>query len=189
MATDQYGLFWNSQNGDRTYDADSFEKWLSRFFTTGVFKGDLAVSAGSGMTVSVAAGYVNINGKVRLFDGNSSITLETSDTVSPRIDTIVMERNDDTRSIYLKAVKGTASANPVAVSPVRTGSVYQLVLAHIYVGAGVSEITSGNITDKRDDASLCGSIQCTLNNFLYGETDLTAGTSDLATGTFYFKYD
>lgn len=186
---DAYGLFWNSQNGDRTYDADSFEKWLSQFFTTGIFKGDFEVTPYQNLTVSVAGGYVNINGKIRLFDNETRITLDAASAVSPRIDTIVLERDNDSRAITLKKVTGTPSANPSAVSPVRTTSIHQLVLAEIYVAVGASVITANYITDKRDDANLCGSITNTLNNFLYGTEELTAGTSELATGTFYFQYD
>ena len=190
MATsDQYGLFWNSQNGDRVYDASSFEKWLSKFFTTGVFKGDLKVSAFQNMTVSVAPGYTNINGKVRLFEAETRITLDDASPVSPRIDTIVIERDNDARAISIKKVSGTPSANPVAVSPIRNSNVYQLVLAQIYVAVGVSQITDNYITDTRDNADLCGSITNTLNNFLYGANELSVGTSELATGTFYFQYD
>ena len=49
-----YGFFWNSRGGDRKYEADSFSDWLKRFFTTGVFNGDLFVQAVTGMTISVA---------------------------------------------------------------------------------------------------------------------------------------
>jgi len=36
-----YGLFFNSENGDRVYDADSFSEWLKPFFKNGVFLGGL----------------------------------------------------------------------------------------------------------------------------------------------------
>lgn len=188
-ASDQYGLFWNSQNGDRIYDASSFEKWLSKFFTTGVFKGDLKVSAYQNMTVSVAPGYANINGKVRLFEEETRITLDDASPVSPRIDTIVIERDNDARAISIKKVSGTPSVNPVALSPIRTASVYQLVIAQVRVNAMTSAITDSDITDTRDNANLCGAITNTLNNFLYGTEELIANTSDLATGTFYFQYE
>ena len=32
-----YANFYNSDNGDRVYDADSFSEWLRPFFKTGVF--------------------------------------------------------------------------------------------------------------------------------------------------------
>lgn len=160
---DTHGLFWNSNDGDRTYDADSFSEWLTKFFTTGVFNGELQVSASSGLTVSVSSGYANINGKVRFFDTATSITLSAASATNPRIDTIVVERNDTNREITLKAVTGAYSGNsPVPTAPVRSGGVYQLVLAQITVAAGVTSITAANIKDTRMDSTLCGYVTGTV---------------------------
>ena len=160
---DTHGLFWNSNDGDRTYDADSFSEWLTKFFTTGVFNGELQVSASSGLTVSVASGYANINGKVRFFDTATSITLSAASATYPRIDTIVVERNDTNREITLKAIAGGYSGNsPVPTAPVRSGGVYQLVLAQITVPAGATAITAVNIKDTRMDSTLCGYVTGTV---------------------------
>ena len=48
--------FYNSSNGDRVYDASSFEEWLKPFFKSGVFNGELQVTANNNMTVTVATG-------------------------------------------------------------------------------------------------------------------------------------
>ena len=153
----QYGLFWNSENSDRLYDADSFSEWLRKFFTTGVFNGDLFAQADSGMNVIVNTGYANINGKVRFFDTAESITISPASGSYPRIDTIVVERNDTNREITIEYVTGDYNGqNPSPTAPVRTANIYQIVLAQIYVGVGVTEITQANITDTRADTTLCG---------------------------------
>ena len=157
------GLFWNSNNGDRVYDADDFSEWLRKFYTTGVFNGDLQVSSGNGMVVTVGTGYANIKGKVRFFDTNTSLTLATAGASYPRIDTIVVECNYTNRTIELKSVTGTYSKSPKAQAPVRNTSTYQLVLAEIYVGAGASSISADNITDKRMDSNVCGYVTGTVN--------------------------
>lgn len=166
MATaDSYGLFWNSDNGDRRYNADSMEKWLKKFFTSGVFQGDLQVLASSGMTVTIQAGYCNLFGKVGLFETVNSITLVAAHSTYPRIDTIVIERNDSDRIVSLKSVSGAYSGDtPQPTAPIwdETQGVYQLVLAQIYVGAGVSAITQANITDTRPIDGLCGYITGTV---------------------------
>ena len=152
-----YGLFWNSISSDRVYDADSFAEWLNKFFTTGVFNGELQVLSSGGMVVEVQTGYANINGKVRFFDTPDSITLDPAGGTYPRIDTIVVERNDTNREITIEYVKGTYSGNtPTPTAPVRSAGVYQIVLAQIYVGAGVTEVTQANITDTRANNNLCG---------------------------------
>lgn len=66
MAETSKTLFYNSENGDRVYDADSFEHLLKRFFTSGVFAGCCQVTTdGEGMTCSMSGGYSNCDGKVR----------------------------------------------------------------------------------------------------------------------------
>lgn len=153
----EYGLFWNSESGDRTYDADSFSEWLQKFFTTGVFNGDLQVVASSGMGVTVQSGYANINGKVRFFDTATQITVSAASGSYPRIDTVVVERNDTNRQITVKYVMGEYSGDtPQPTALVRTANVYQIMLAQIYVSGDATEITQANITDTRPDADLCG---------------------------------
>lgn len=151
-----HGLFYNSNNGDRVYDAESFEHWLKKFFTTGVFTGDCQVTAAGGMTVEVAPGYANVDGKVRFFENSQVLQLETANSTYSRIDTIVIERNDTDRDVTLKVVTGNYSPSPVATAPIRENGVYQLVLAQILVGAGAVSIGQENITDTRLDDEVCG---------------------------------
>lgn len=159
----EHGLFWNSQNGDRVYDANDFSEWLKKFYTTGVFNGDLEVTAAGGMTVSVSSGYVNIEGKVKFFSTPTTLTLATASGTHGRIDTVVAECNYTDREIKLKVVTGTYSVSPTATAPVRTAAAYQLVLAQIDVAAGAAEITQKNITDKRMDSNVCGLVTGTVS--------------------------
>lgn len=159
-------LFYNAVDGDRTYDADSFERWLKKFFTSGVFAGELAVTAGTGMNVTVATGYANTDGKVRFFDEATTLAISTAHATLNRIDNIVVERNDTERDITLKVITGTPASTPVAAAPVRSNGVYQLVLARVRVNAGTTGITSSMITDTRvpadgEDPVLCGIVSGT----------------------------
>lgn len=156
MASLDNPFFYNSVNGDRVYDADSFEYLLKKFFTTGVFTGDCAVSATTGMGVQMAAGYCNIDGKVKFYPNPVSLSLATANPTYDRIDTVVIERNDTDRAFHVKVVTGSASATPAATAPVRSAGIYQIVLAEVYVAAGAVSITQANITDKRPDSSVCG---------------------------------
>ena len=160
----EYGMFFNSNNNDRTYSADSFETWLKPFFVTGVFNGGLQVTAQSepDMTVNVSAGYANLNGKTAYWDEDNTMTLETASGVYNRIDTIVLRRDNTNRVISIEVVTGVASANPQPTPPVRNGDIYELVLAQIVVGVGVTEITPAKITDTRMIRSLCGYVAATV---------------------------
>lgn len=169
---DRYGLFWNSDSGDRKYDAQSFEKWLKKFFTSGVFQGDLQVLASSGMTVQVQTGYSNVNGKVGLFESATNVTLSAANSRYPRIDTIIIERNDADRVIQIDKVTGAYTGeNPQPTAPIwdEAQGIYQLVLAQIYVGAGVSSISQEDITDKRTDTDVCGYIAGTVNEMDFSQ--------------------
>lgn len=167
---DQYGLFWNSVNNDRGYTADSFAEWLNHFFTTGVFSGELQVTAASGMDIKVGSGYANLKGKVRFFDSASTYTLATAGATYPRIDTVVVERNDTDRKISIKVVTGTYNgSSPSPTAPVRSAAIYQIVLAQIYVAAGATKITQENITDTRSNNSVCGIVTGTVKEMDYSQ--------------------
>lgn len=159
-----YGYFWNDDgSGDRTYNADSFEYWLKKFFTTGVFAGDLQVTAGGSYTVNVATGYANVRGKVKDFYDTKTFTVPSANSTYPRVDTIVVRRDDTNKIISLQYVTGTySSQNPSATAPTRSGAIYELVLAEIYVGAGATEILQKDITDKRADKTVCGIVTGTV---------------------------
>lgn len=163
---EEYGFFWNSKNGDRRYSADSFEKWLKKFFTTGVFEGDLQVTATSGMGISVAEGYCNINGKVMVYEPKE-FTLEAAYPSNDRIDAVVIERNETNRAITMKVVKGgTDGATPL---PERDADTYQLIIAYISVAAGAVSISQMNITDTRMNSTLCGYVASTVNEIDFSQ--------------------
>ena len=167
-----YPLFYDSVNGDRAYNSDSFSDWLKKFFTTGVFAGDLFVSATYGMVVQVGAGYVNIEGKVRIYDTPETLTVPTAHASMYRRDAVVIERNDTDRDFYLKIVTGTpasSSSAAIAPAPVRTGGIYQIVLAHIMVYPGATNITDAYIFDRRYDPDLCGIVAGTVQEMDFSQ--------------------
>lgn len=165
-----YGLFWNSENGDRTYDASSFEYWLKKFFTSGVFNGDLQVVATSSMIVQVNPGYANVDGKVKFLNTPLDIVLDASNSTRPRIDTIVITRDNVNREIRFEKVTGQYSASePQPTAPIRNSEIYQLVLAQIYVAAGVTSIIQANISDTRSNPDLCGWIIGTVNEMDFSQ--------------------
>ncbi len=153
-----YGYFFNSNSNDRTYNADSFETWLKPFFVSGVFTGCLQVQAQStpDMTVKVTKGYANLDGKAAYWPDDNTVTIETASGVYSRIDTIVLRRDNTNRRVSIEVVKGTASASPSPTAPTRNSDTYELVLAEVLVGTGVTAIQTSAITDKRPDTDVCG---------------------------------
>ena len=74
------GYFFDSNDGDRLYNAASFEEWLRPYFCSGVFAGGLHVTAQStpNMTVNVTAGYANIEGKVGCWADDNTLDIATA---------------------------------------------------------------------------------------------------------------
>lgn len=156
-----YDYFWNS-NSDRYYDAESMGDWLRPFFRNGVFNGQMQVTANDDMSVTIAAGYGYINGKHRHFLTPTTLDIETASGTLNRIDNVILRRDDTERRIYLRIEKGGNAANPVSPALTRTGTVYDLKLAEIYIEAGSVRITQAEITDTRMNADVCGWVAATV---------------------------
>nr|DAZ11407.1 MAG TPA: Receptor Binding Protein [Caudoviricetes sp.] len=151
--------FFNSVGGDRVYNAENWAEYFSSFIGNGVFPSpstNLQVVTGDGMTITIRAGKAWINGYFYFNTNDLSITLATADGVLNRIDRIVI-RWDLTNRIISAAVKSsTPSASPSAPALQRDADAYELCIADVLVGAGVTAVTQGNITDQRLNAALCG---------------------------------
>lgn len=169
MGNTNLAMFYNSNEGDRVYDADDMTDWLKPFFLTGVFNGQLQVTANNDMTVTIAPGYVNIGGKTRHFVRNTTLDLETASATLDRIDAVVVRRDDTNRDIYLTIVKGGNSGSPTPPPLVRDGAVYDLRLAEIYVAAGAVRISQAEITDTRMNAAVCGWVASTVTELDFSQ--------------------
>lgn len=155
----KYGFF-NSVDGDRKYDADDIGNYFLKLISDGVFATPataMQVTATSGMVVSVAAGWGFIKCKYINNTAAAQFTLAAADVVLNRIDRVVIRLDKDNRTMSLAIKQGTAASTPTAPALTRQSSgIWELSLAQIYVGAGVTSITQANITDERANTSLCG---------------------------------
>ena len=146
---------------DRAVNSSVLANMLNSLATTGVLLNDtnaFSVSAGDNMLVKVHAGSAIINGITCVEDTERTLSLQAADTTYDRIDTVVLRLNTsvDVRAIDLYVVKGTALASPVAPVLTRSGSIYELGLANVYIPANVVTITNERITDTRGDSLRCG---------------------------------
>ncbi len=152
----KYGFF-NSVNNDRVYDASDVARFLSKFFTNGVFNNSLAVSSNDNMTISVATGNANINGYS--YENTESLTLDINEADSEldRIDSVIVRLDLTNRQITTQILEGQYATTPSQPSITRTGTIYDLRLANILVSAGSTRITTEDITDTRFGAD-CGNV-------------------------------
>ena len=152
-----YGFF-NSVNGDRTYDADQMSEYFDGLVSNGVYEsvgGALQVKAGSGMEVNVQTGRGIINCK--WLSNNSVLTLPItgSHVTLNRWTAIVLRLDIVNRLMTITTKDGTNASNPVKPNMQNDGTMVELCLAYVYVKAGATAITQANITDTRP-SSLCG---------------------------------
>ena len=142
---------------DRKYNANDYSDNLAVIISNGVLRSgndDLRVTA-SGMSCTVAAGRAWINGKYYYNDAPKTFTAVTAPAGGSRWDRIMLRLDNSVaeRSIALRYVQGTAADSPTKPEPVRSDSVFELVLADIFVGTNATSVT---VTDTRSDASICG---------------------------------
>ena len=151
--------FFNSVSHDRTYRAEDWAEYFASVIGNGVFpvpSTGLQVVIDNGMNLLLKAGKAWINGYFYNNTSDLTITIGTADGQLNRIDRIVV-RWDLTNRIISAEVKSSAySASPTAPALQRDADIYELALADVYVGAGVTAITQSNITDQRLNTSLCG---------------------------------
>lgn len=157
-------LFFNSIDNDRVYNASDFAEYFQDYFTNGIFyrKSDSLQVSTDTQNIIVAKGRANINGYAFINDTVYSVPLVTGGANNPRYDAVMLTLNLTNREITIDYVQGTESASPTKVAPIRSGNIYQLVLAYIYVDKQVTTITNANIEDTRFSVSLCGIVSQTV---------------------------
>jgi hypothetical protein len=186
-----YG-FYNSISGDRKYNAEQMSALFDGIINDGVLMaiGDtLMVSVVSGMNIVVKSGRAWFNHTWTNNDTEYPLTVDQSEVVLNRIDTVILEvnANQDIRANSIKIIKGTPASSPVASTLTKTELLNQYPLANIYVGAGVTEITAANITNRigtSDCPFVTGIIQTIVIDALVaqwqGEFDAWMATLDAA---------
>lgn len=162
----QHSGFFNAlmSNGvyDRTYNANDYCDNLAVVISSGVLRSendDLKVTS-SGMACTVAAGRAFIKGHYYYNDSPMTFAAVTAPIGGQRYDRIFLRLNTDVaaRSISLVYVQGTASNSPVKPSPTRSGNIYDLCLADIFVDTNATSVV---VTDTRANSDICGWVYST----------------------------
>lgn len=152
------------QNGSHPAENDRLSM-QALYSTTGIIgTSSLEVTPNSpaGMSVRVASGWAAIVGTTQANmgvytvynDATQVLTVTTADPTNPRIDRVVITVQDAYYSgafndVIFQVLAGTPAGSPVAPA-VPANSIS---LATIAVGAGVTQINAGNITDTRVDVT------------------------------------
>jgi len=154
---------------DRSTNSQDNRRLNHLLYTDGVnysFENCFRVVADTGMTIKVLC--TESNDKIAWakigdafayeYSDFKTFELADSDTSFPRIDRIVLRKDDNTevRNVSIVVLTGVPSVNPTPQNITRTETIYDIVLSDIYVGANVISIFDTNITDQRLNDDLCG---------------------------------
>lgn len=142
--------FFNSENGDRKYNAEQMSAIFDGIIADGVFTtiGDhMAVTAGTGMQVLVGSGKAWFDHTWNVNDAAYPLTIAASDVTLSRIDAIVLETNhsDSVRLNKLRVIQGTVASSPVKPTLTNSEKVHQHPLAWVTVAPGVTQIAASAI--------------------------------------------
>lgn len=137
---------------DRTYNAEDFASYFSKFISNGVFvepTDGLKVSAQSGLKVTVKAGSAYIDGYYYELTENKTITLSVNSSSYVQTDSIVIRLDKVNRKISLEVKQNNTSVSS-------TATVKELQLATIKKSVGSPSVSAADITDKRPYKEVCG---------------------------------
>lgn len=142
---------------DRASTSEDLARWFACFFTNGIFaSGGFTVSV-NGLEANVSPGDCLINGRYGYESETRTLALAKGDS-KPRMDSIVLRLDLSLamRKIDLYVKPGTPADTPVAPTLTREGTVWELGIANILVGAGQQAVTDSAVTDTRLDNDRCG---------------------------------
>lgn len=186
------------QNGSHPAENDRLTT-QALWATTGIIKStSLAVTQNSpaGMSVLVSSGWAAIVGTtqsnmgtyVGYNDATVVLSLTTANPTNPRIDRVCLTVNDAyytgaLNNAVLQVVAGTPAGSPVAPAlPANSIS-----LATVAVGAGVTSITTANITDTRTITTTNVPAQISANQVFISPEERCTVSATAATGTIAFN--
>ena len=131
--------------------------------TSGVFANDdfpITVSGdGNVVTIGEGIGWIRnskFSGKVVANKSEMSLDLGLPHATYPRIDAVVLQFNANANASEIIVKNGTAQTNPMPPEVIRTESVYELHLYHVYREAGAASVIASNVTDLRSYSAYCG---------------------------------
>lgn len=155
---------------DRAFDSTDLREVYKTYFSNGYFAEvgtSMHVKAASGMTATVEAGKVNIQGTLGFMTEDATVTFAAAGNAS-RVDTVVarLDLSVEKRVIELDVLKGEEGVT-TAPSLTRDSTVWELGLADVTVPANTAAIKDENIGDTRLDTTRCGVV----NPFAKLDTD------------------
>lgn len=104
----------------------------------------------SGMQVKRRAGSGWVHGTWWRDTAEKLVAIGANGSSQPRIDRVVLRRDDTAKNVTTTVITGTAAATPVAPALTQSvGGTWDVPLAQVYVDPGAVSIANGKVTDER----------------------------------------
>ena len=162
--------FFNSKGEDRLYNAEHFTSYLSSMICNGVQDtvGECfapSVSEGDGLLLTIGSGKAWINGHYA--QTTTSEKLDLSAYVDESLGRCVAvgvycDTSESVRDCGFEVLAGTCSGSPRPPKFSNTESRTYLTICTVRLRPGAASILSGDVTDCRNDETLCGYCKCIL---------------------------
>jgi len=105
----------------------------------------------SGMKVKLPAGFAFVRGHMYWNSAELELDISTADS-SARVDSVVLTLDPSANEIVAEVLPGTPGSSTPPALTLDDAGIYQVRLANVAVGASVSTISSGDVTDVRSFA-------------------------------------
>lgn len=162
--------FFNSKGEDRLYNAEHFTSYLSSMICNGVQDtvGECfapSVSEDDGLLLTIGSGKAWINGHYA--QTTTSEKLDLSEYVDESLGRCVAvgvycDTSESVRDCGFEVLAGTCSGSPRPPKFSNTESRTYLTICTVRLRPGAASILSGDVTDCRNDETLCGYCKCIL---------------------------
>lgn len=162
--------FFNSKGEDRLYNAEHFTSYLSSMICNGVQDtvGECfapSVSESDGLLLTIGSGKAWINGHYA--QTTTSEKLDLSAYVDESLGRCVAvgvycDTSESVRDCGFEVLAGTCSGSPRPPKFSNTESRTYLTICTVRLRPGAASILSGDVTDCRNDETLCGYCKCIL---------------------------
>lgn len=142
-----YG-FYNSVNHDRKYDAIQISRIFDGIITDGVYHSigeAFSVNHNSGLTVNVSSGRAWFDHTWTYNDAIIVLQHNAAHQVYDRIDAVVLQVNETSRTNSIIVKEGTASSSPSKPSMTDSDVIHEHPLAYVTIRANATDIASKDI--------------------------------------------
>ena len=153
---------------DRKYNADDVNAYFKGAISQdGIYQfvgNQCRVIPAGNMNVYVRDGKGQINYHWFELTSNEILPIREAHATLNRWTAIVARYDAANRNIYLLTIDGNESERPSKPQIQRTDTLRDICLAYVYVAAGTTEITRGDIEDTVEDIEICGFVETLLKS-------------------------